>query len=288
MTTLERFPVSVYRSTDTGAPKNDGTANCVSTILKACLVTGYGTKAAAGWQMAFEDVANGIKVIKPPKTAEPEFFLRLSADTGKQVVTQVYSSMTDINTGDLRLQCGTQFKYAANVHSDKWLLLATKMGFWFFSTEKDTQGFAENKSGYFLYCGFTAKNTLGNRGVYLTHTGGNWDAGYYARLGIFAYAQSGSMTAGKLYNPVNYAVSTAKSMSLFTGSANLSAIELASPLYLSTQSELWRLPAVAPSRNDKANYATHTDALGRQWIKHATSSYETTNDIYIPTDFWEL
>jgi hypothetical protein len=48
--------VRIYRSTDAGAPQlgttNDGS---LAIILKACLVTGYGTRLAAGWTALWED-----------------------------------------------------------------------------------------------------------------------------------------------------------------------------------------------------------------------------------------
>jgi hypothetical protein len=65
------LPVTVYRSTDAGAPSL-GTAKPseIITILKKCLVSGYGSKLPLGWTMLFEntttrniifknDVANG-------------------------------------------------------------------------------------------------------------------------------------------------------------------------------------------------------------------------------------
>lgn len=52
--------VTIYRSTDTGAPvpvsnSNYKSAEFYMTLLKACLVTGYGAKPGAGWSVAYED-----------------------------------------------------------------------------------------------------------------------------------------------------------------------------------------------------------------------------------------
>ena len=41
--------VRVYRSTDAGAPTFNNAPGNVTALLKACLVTGYGSKPAAGW-----------------------------------------------------------------------------------------------------------------------------------------------------------------------------------------------------------------------------------------------
>lgn len=54
----QRVPVKVYRWDDEGAPQVGSAAGSIKTILKACLVTGYGEgnkrKDGLGWEMAFE------------------------------------------------------------------------------------------------------------------------------------------------------------------------------------------------------------------------------------------
>jgi hypothetical protein len=48
--------VRIYRSTDPGAPQLGTTVDgSLAIILKACLVTGYGAKVAAGWTAPWED-----------------------------------------------------------------------------------------------------------------------------------------------------------------------------------------------------------------------------------------
>lgn len=59
MFNTERVPVKVYRWDDTGAPKVLSGDGDIKTILKACLVTGYGEdenrKEPLGWEMPFEN-----------------------------------------------------------------------------------------------------------------------------------------------------------------------------------------------------------------------------------------
>lgn len=45
--------VRIYRSTDAGAPVLTGQTGTLVAVLDACLVNGYGAKAAAGWTKAF-------------------------------------------------------------------------------------------------------------------------------------------------------------------------------------------------------------------------------------------
>ena len=51
----ERVPVTVYRSTDEGAPQLSAAAGSLKTVLKACLTNGYGTKQPLGWEMQYEN-----------------------------------------------------------------------------------------------------------------------------------------------------------------------------------------------------------------------------------------
>ncbi|MDU4437057.1 MAG: hypothetical protein E7I68_00820 [Neisseria sp.] len=59
MFNTERVPVKVYRWDDEGAPKVLPAEGDIKTILKACLVTGYGEnenrKEPLGWEMLFEN-----------------------------------------------------------------------------------------------------------------------------------------------------------------------------------------------------------------------------------------
>ena len=49
--TPTKVPVTVYRSTDAGAPELKAEAGSLKTLLKTCLVSGYGGKQGLGWQM---------------------------------------------------------------------------------------------------------------------------------------------------------------------------------------------------------------------------------------------
>ena len=52
--------VTYYKSTDAGAPVINGEAGSLIAALDACLVTGYGDKAAAGWTKPFEGTNKAV------------------------------------------------------------------------------------------------------------------------------------------------------------------------------------------------------------------------------------
>lgn len=66
-----QYPVKYYSHLDAGAPQLADADGVIKTILKACLVTGYGNgadaKVGAGWEMLFDD-ANRL-IVRPPDAA---------------------------------------------------------------------------------------------------------------------------------------------------------------------------------------------------------------------------
>lgn len=65
-----RYPVKYYSWQDTQAPQLSNADGVIKTILKACLVTGYGSKAGAGWTSLFEDDYR-IVLRRPLRTGNP-------------------------------------------------------------------------------------------------------------------------------------------------------------------------------------------------------------------------
>lgn len=190
--TPERVPVKVYKWDDVGAPVLDKSSGCMMDIFKSCLVTGYGTKEGAGWAMPFEDT--GIKVLRPEVGSHTDFYLRLSSDSGTEIAAQVYLNMADANTGDLKLQCRTNFKYAKGQTTNKWILVASGRAFWFFAESGGPQ------RGVYYFTGDIVSYDSPNRAVYLHHSGGDSNTGnvYADPLFDAAASYTGGIVDGQL------------------------------------------------------------------------------------------
>ena len=65
-----KYPVKYYSWNDAQAPRLSNVDGVIKTILKACLVTGYGSKAGAGWTSLFEDDYR-IVLRRPLRTGNP-------------------------------------------------------------------------------------------------------------------------------------------------------------------------------------------------------------------------
>lgn len=84
-------PVLRFKSTDAGAPQinyNARVAGDVKAVLKACLVTGYGTKSSAGWSIANE--VNHVAEFFSPSAAMSDYRL-IMQDSSADYAVWFYS-----------------------------------------------------------------------------------------------------------------------------------------------------------------------------------------------------
>lgn len=130
------LPVTVYRWDDAGAPQlTNGKPSEIIDILKKCLVEGYGTKAGAGWSIAFEN-APIFKIAFRNSTTEAsggfvQFWSVLGTDTDSgNMRFRGAKSMTAL---DVFIDAQYQMQFSINTTLDYWVLMATSAGFWFFT-----------------------------------------------------------------------------------------------------------------------------------------------------------
>lgn len=90
-----------FRSTDAGAPVLNNGLACMIALLDACLVTGYGSKAAAGWAKAFAGAS--LAAYRAP--AGNRLYLRIddTGAVGNAATTSAramgYGTLSDVSTG---------------------------------------------------------------------------------------------------------------------------------------------------------------------------------------------
>lgn len=134
-----KIPAKVYRSTDKDAPKLDAVAGSLKTLLKACLVTGYGAddsrKEPAGWAMPFENDVNAVFRSQSPESTK--FCLQINNENDNYAVLGAYQRMSNLNTGTGYFGYAdigqNHFAYAgtgSGGSTGKWLLVACERAFW--------------------------------------------------------------------------------------------------------------------------------------------------------------
>ncbi len=144
--------VRVYRYDDASAPVLTGAIGSVNDLIRACLVTGYGAKAGAGWTEEFIGTETNISAYK--MGAAPFNYLRVndSAAVSSNSYTRIigYNTMTDINTGtnpfptEAQVAGGLYFwKSLDGTTARPWMIIADNNAFWLFQYKGATiaQGF---------------------------------------------------------------------------------------------------------------------------------------------------
>lgn len=122
------LPVLRFSSTDADAPQINyaaRTAGDVKAVLKACLVTGYGAKASAGWSIVNE--VNHVAEFVSPSAAMSDY--RLGIDDTSASSTTWYYQYQDVRTDPAYNTPSKNMIYVDNVHVDNgWQLFVTPRG----------------------------------------------------------------------------------------------------------------------------------------------------------------
>lgn len=154
--------VTVYRSTDTSAPTLSGTAGTLINVLDACLVNGYGSKAAAGWTKAFSGT-NKAAYLMGAAAGSPRMYLRVddtaSGFTANDVRLVGYESMTDVDTGTNafptsgQMSGGAWLRKSSTIDSTArpWMVIANEKAFYIWTFCAQTVLGAANNASDNLY-----------------------------------------------------------------------------------------------------------------------------------------
>lgn len=181
------MPVTLYLSSDDQAPVITN-AN-LSVILKACLVTGYGSKTGAGWTMPYEDAASNTRVFAPKHAGELDSYLRIKDSGGGDSIVQAYREMTGIDAGDKILELRTPYKYGRRNLTGRWAVIASERSIIMWVDSAYSYG---PRVGQMLFYGDTGSAHDGSRCLLLAHSGGDYEDGAYGSLFWFENTSTGA------------------------------------------------------------------------------------------------
>ncbi|WP_413520591.1 hypothetical protein [Psychrobacter glacincola] len=122
----------IYSSQDSGAPQLSVGSGILNTVIKGCLVTGYGDKAAAGWEAVYEDMATYKLAIRPknPKSIKSVLLLN-DAPQASTIVTAYTDWSLPTQNGVNQFGSG-YFVKEWTADNPRWILLATDSFFYLF------------------------------------------------------------------------------------------------------------------------------------------------------------
>ncbi len=127
----------VYRWDDGNAPVARGERRSLCDILTACLVTGYGTKPAAGWTLEYINATFDKAAFRNNPATGTGFFLQVDGAGGANAYTpkvQAYEVMTSESAGLFPFNATVQFiliSDSANTTARPWVLIADDRAFYF-------------------------------------------------------------------------------------------------------------------------------------------------------------
>lgn len=152
---MTRKPVTVYRSTDTDAPQLTATPGSLRTLLEACLVTGYGSKSALGWEMPFSSSTEAAFKSKEPDATG--CYLRIKNDAARYCEFAGYGDMTSITGGSEEFNINSNkprfvfLRHSAN--KSEWMLVGHGRAFWLFIHQAYGKGGNGGNGGNWLFFG---------------------------------------------------------------------------------------------------------------------------------------
>ena len=139
----------IYNSLDASAPQLTIAAGTLKTILKACLVTGYGSKPAAGWEIAWaDDVANKIAIRSKNPTSTKSVLLVKDDAAASATVTAYTGWDSTENTGNGQFATGYFVKQWDTEFTPNWVVIATDKFFYLFVQTESTYQTMRAMSGF--------------------------------------------------------------------------------------------------------------------------------------------
>ena len=292
-------PVLRFKSTDAGAPQinyNVRVAGDVKAVLKACLVTGYGAIASAGWTAANE-VAHVIEFVSPGAAMSD---YRIGVDDTSVGSTAWYYQYQDVRTNPAYNEPTKGFSYVDKTHaSNGWQLLVTDRGILLLEFVQHTT--VSKLSTRITYIGQVKSALASQNGKNIAYfnVGHNSPIGYASRF----FNQSGGYVHGHIEAQTNVIVSSATSVALSqddypTGNAE---VDLAGEIYLvgsSPKSLVAKLPPILSKIvNNLSDMFGVYDVIidGRQAVSVCAGDPDTTANtvgrysrtFLIYLDYWE-
>ena len=274
------MPVTLYLSSDDQAPVLTN-AN-LSVILKACLVTGYGSKTGAGWTLPYEDAAQNTRVFAPKQSGELDSYLRIKDNGSGKADIHAYREMTGIDTGDKILELRTPYKYGRRNLTGRWAVIASERSIIMWVDSAYNYG---PRVGQMLFYGDTASAHDGSRCLLLAHSGGGYSDGSTSSL--FYYEKANASAKAKSYRDGDGATEQ-DFLSLF-GSPRETAGQYLAPVLMQRGGLLYPVPGIHTSTRAADNLTEINDDGTPYTVLHSYGWSTIPKDfarLIIRTDKW--
>ena len=160
-----KYPVKYYSWQDSQAPQLTDADGVIKTILKACLVTGYGSKQGAGWTALFED-AYRIVLRRPLRTGNPpDIKIENGKITGTTKRHRIVAQDKPTGLGDTKELLAINLLARDITAGKEWHCVVTDFAF-FLCYQMAENGYDGNRN-MFLYCGEVSRTQENIENIHL-------------------------------------------------------------------------------------------------------------------------
>lgn len=288
-----RYPVKHYSHLDVGAPQLADADGVIKTILKACLITGIGDKAGAGWTALFEDDFR-IVLRTPLRTGNPPDIKIENGIINGTARHRIVSQDNPTGLDDATELASVNLLARDNRFGNQWHLIASDFAFVL------CYQMGESSSGdrnFLMFVGEMQK--LSNTGV------SGFFASSSAKVGVNGTASSyirtimsNNAVAGDYHGFVDLRTNNLEMAEKSYLTLNISEKQIGNDYFVQTAifSNAFILPffvSITGAFDDKLTKEVVID--GRPMLRYVNSiaidNVGFTRDIralFIPLDYWEL
>lgn len=276
-----QYPVKYYSHLDAGAPQLANIDGNIKTILKACLVTGIGAKAGAGWTSLFEDDFR-IVLRRPLRTGNPPDIKIENGMVNGTASHRIVSQDNPTGLDDAVELASVKLLARDSKHGVEWHLTVSDFGFLLCYQMGDTSSNTNNM----LYCGSVVKMQDANPDFFIATTCKNILAngtnGYYF-LESFLASQTEliDMRTGISYKN-KWVIVLDKPERHFNNDYLAQKIIVEDKILM---------PFYCSILKNNEDLITKTVSIeGRSMLRYVNKVYsrDFPRSFYIPLDYWEL
>ena len=286
---LEQKPVTVFSASDAGAPVLTADPGSLKTLLKACLVTGYGSKQALGWQMAFESTDKNSAAFKSADPTSSGFYFKINNSATGTAKLSAYQTMTDINTGSNELVVDNSYSLKASA----WKLIGHSKAFILLCDVSTYNGkFAcpilfgdlpREKKRVEPLCVLWCARGVGD-------SGGLQQAVFMNPKGSDSTAPTYPVVVNNMNKSYNINSSTTTAVCRFTHSKNIKSTALYEPILENLPDGSWTFIPMLQPLSVVLTDVVNLGAISGNTIRAKTGDYQSTgfdnSDCAVPLDWW--
>lgn len=277
-----KYPVKYYSHLDTGAPQLANADGVIKTILKACLVTGYGTKEGAGWTALFDD-AFRIVLRRPLRTGTPPDIKIENGIINGTASHRIVSQDDPTGLDDAVELAAVNLLARDSKHGSEWHLIVSDFGF-LLCYQIGESANNDNKNNMF-YVGSSQKIIDADPDYFITMS-----QSVINRDGTGVPWLRGFLDASSIIKNMRTNDSSTQKNILSLSGAELSVVEyFAQPIILNNKN---LLPFYCSAFSAFGDVITQTITVdSRPMLRYVNRTYsksDANRAIYIPIDYWEL